>query len=399
MNANCSYIEMVMDQQDVDPIDRQWLKNLLQKHHSSLTDEQQQTHSKLIAKYPILRDKALVVAPMVEQSDLPFRILCRKYGANICFTPMIHARFFVKKKSYREKMFRFARLKQDQPLIAQICGNNKEILLEAAKMLEGYVDAIDINCGCPTKTAKRGRYGAFLLESRDYLVDVVKYLVDNLTTPLTVKVRILSQGLDESLKLYRKLAHIGISMLTVHGRTRSQKGEETGKADWHAIKKVVECVGDQIPVIANGSISNLDDVRECLEYTGADGVMSSESILEYPALFSDTETKAVDFKRIGPGRVAITREYLELCKEYPPHEGGGGTEFQCIQMHMQVFLHADFKNVPKLGDSLFGVRDLNVFHDVLNQVEAFQSTNNHSVEKERLTWYVRHRETKDNDKV
>ena len=217
-----------MDQQDVDPIDRQWLKKLLQKHHSSLTDEQQQTHSKLIAKYPILRDKALVVAPMVEQSDLPFRILCRKYGANICFTPMIHARFFVKKKSYREKMFRFARLKQDQPLIAQICGNNKEILLEAAKMLEGYVDAIDINCGCPTKTAKRGRYGAFLLESRDYLVDIVKYLVDNLTTPLTVKVRILSQGLDESLKLYRKLAHIGISMLTVHGRTRSQKGEETG---------------------------------------------------------------------------------------------------------------------------------------------------------------------------
>merc|ERR1712194_536611 len=166
---------------------------------------------------------------MVEQSDLPFRLLCRRYGANLCYTPMIHARYFVKKQSYRNKMFRFTddgakTNKLDRPLIAQLCGNNKDVLLEAAKILQHHVDAVDINCGCPTKTAKRGGYGAYLLESRDYLVGIVKYLVDNLSVPVTVKVRLLPQGIDQSLELYRKLVDAGASLLTVHGRTKSNRG-------------------------------------------------------------------------------------------------------------------------------------------------------------------------------
>ena len=86
-------------------VDRNWLRKLVQKHHhtSSRNEEEHQRRHELNNKFPILKDKALAVAPMVEQSDLPFRVLCRRYGANICYTPMIHAGYFTKKQSYRNQ--------------------------------------------------------------------------------------------------------------------------------------------------------------------------------------------------------------------------------------------------------------------------------------------------------
>jgi tRNA-dihydrouridine synthase len=267
-------------------IDRQWLVKLLQKHSSDprITPYYEELH----AKYPTLKNKALVLAPMVDQSDLPFRLLCRNYGTNLCFTPMIHAKMFQEKQGYRKKFWSFVNgtPPEDRPLIVQLCGSDVPSLLYTMKFImssPGGVDGFDLNCGCPQTIAKRGNYGAFLLEKDDgdLVVDVVRKLVKEVgdTIPISVKVRILPTGLDDSLKLYTRLVEAGASMLTIHGRTRFQKGLMTGKADWDAIKKVVELLGHRVPIIANGSISNLDDVRTCLEYSGVDGVMSSEAIL------------------------------------------------------------------------------------------------------------------------
>ena len=228
------------------------------------------------------------------------------------------------------------------------------------------------------------------------MVGIVKYLVDNLSVPVTVKVRLLPQGIDQSLELYRKLVDAGASLLTVHGRTKSNRGENISRTDWNAIRKVAECVGvgDRIPIIANGSISNLDDVRECIAYTGVDGVMSSEAILEYPPLYSETQTDAVGYRRTGPARLEIAREYLDLCKDFPPEKGGGGTRYQCIKMHLQVFCYMDWKDDPSLRDSLFHAPDLEHIHDILKQVETIQASKCHNVENERLSWYMRHRTDK-----
>jgi len=217
----------------------------------------------------------------------------------------------------------------------------------------------------------------------------------------------LPKGVDHSLELYRQLVDAGASLLTIHGRTRSNKGENTSRADWSAIRKVVECVGHRVPVIANGSISNLDDVRACLAETGADGVMSSEAILEYPPLYSDTETAAVQFKRTGPGRLQLAREYLEHCREFPPEKGGGGTRLQCIKRHLRIFFHEVWNDNPTLQDSLFPVRrhdfeklveshasEWDYFLSILDQVEAVQSSS-HRVEDERLSWYTRHQISKE----
>lgn len=324
IDTNCSSIRKTFE--------RTWLHVLLSKHSS---DTRLAPNHELYAHYPILKNKALVVAPMVDQSDLPFRLLCRRYGANLCYTPMIHAKMFVEKHAYRKKFWRYKQGTPscDMPLIVQLCGSDKGSLLKTVRYLQhaGTIDGIDLNCGCPQSIAKRGRYGSFLLEQEDLLVDIIKFLVDNVDCPVSVKVRLLPSGVLDSLKLYEKLIDAGAALLTVHGRNRFQKGLNTGQADWDAIRRVVDLLGHRVPIIANGSIGNLDDVIECLKITGADGVMSSESILEYPPIFTGTGTMAVDGRRIGLGRVALAREYLELCQEYPPEEGGQGKRlFLCV---------------------------------------------------------------------
>ena len=219
-------------------VDREWMSKLLQKHRGEATGEPQQ-RDRPPTTHPALRDKVLAVGPMVEQSDLPFRLLCRRHGANLCYTPMIHARYFVQKKSYRDRMFHFgnaAAAGRDRPLIAQLCGNNGEVLVAAARLLAQHVDAVDVNLGCPTKVARRGRFGAYLLESGDYVVGMVRHLAEHVPVPVTVKVRLLPGGVEETCDLCHKLVDAGAALIAVHGRTRCQRGATTGQADWDAIR-------------------------------------------------------------------------------------------------------------------------------------------------------------------
>jgi tRNA-dihydrouridine synthase 1 len=383
------------------PVDRFWLKKLIQKHSD---DERLVPYYKTLhAKYPILKDKALVVAPMVDQSDLPFRILCRNYNANLCFTPMVHAKMYHQKISYRRKFWSHTNgtPKEDRPLIVQLCGSDKEHLLYTIKDIihsAGGVDGIDLNCGCPQTIAKRGVYGAFLLEkdNGNLIVDVVKYLVEQVghLIPISVKVRILPSGVEDSLKLYGRLVDAGASMLTIHGRTRLQKGLKTGKSDWDAIRRVVQLYGgpNGIPIVANGGISNLDDVRECLEHTGVDGIMSSEGILEYPPLFTETGTEAVQNQRTGPGRVQITREFLDICQTYPPEEGGQGNGIKCVRAHVHRYLHEDLKGRNDVRKMIAFAQDLETLHKACDEIQKMHDDQNHVVAKEEeLSWYMRHR--------
>lgn len=112
-------------------VDRRWLQKLLQRHGHS-------------TKEPLY-----VLAPMVDQSDLPFRLQCRKYGTQLCFTPMVHAKLFTTMIEYERRFTLSNGPAVDRPLIAQICGGNPAQVLECALKLQPYCDGIDINCGCP----------------------------------------------------------------------------------------------------------------------------------------------------------------------------------------------------------------------------------------------------------
>ncbi|KAE9466849.1 hypothetical protein C3L33_01260, partial [Rhododendron williamsianum] len=192
------------------------------------------------AHWKKLGQPKLIVAPMVDNSELPFRMLCRKYGAEAAYTPMLHSRIFTETEKYRCQ--EFTTCKEDRPLFVQFCANDPDTLLEAARRVEPYCDYVDINLGCPQHT-----------------INYAKMLED-----------------------------AGCSLLAVHGRTRDEKDGKKVRANWSTIRAVKNAV--RIPVLANGNIRHMDDVASCLEETGADGVLSAESLLENPALFSGFQT-------------------------------------------------------------------------------------------------------------
>jgi tRNA-dihydrouridine synthase 1 len=364
------------------PIDRDWLRKLLQKHPNPTTPAD-------------LRTKALVVAPMVDQSDLPFRLQCRRYGSNLCYTPMIHSKLFVTSENYRAKFWMALgeMPKEDRPLIAQFCGSDPEMVLKAASYIKDHVDGIDLNCGCPQGIAKKGQYGAYLLEETETLLTLVRRMVNELGgVPITVKVRLLPTGVADSLILYQQLVDCGISLLCIHGRNRHQKQFRTGKCDWDAIRQAVDLLGHRIPILANGGISNLDDVRECLRVTGADGVMSSEAVLEYPPVFTESQTKGVGYKRLGPGRLDLAREYVELAKQYPPKHGGQGSGSKCIRGHMHKFLHEDLQEYADLRDRILEADTMPTIEKALGELAERHEQKQHSTENEALSWYIRHRD-------
>ena len=225
-----------------------------------------------------------IVAPMVDHSDLSYRMLTRKYGAELAYTQMFSSNCFVQSAELRSQLF--TTCPEDRPLIVQFCGNNPDTLLAAARMVEDRCDAVDINLGCPQGIAKRGHYGAFLMEELELLKSIVSTLSKGLKVPVTCKTRIYRNDFERSVKLCETLVDAGASMLTIHGRSREEKGNLVADCDWSMIARLKVHFGDRIPIIANGGIECLDDIHRCMTETGADGVMTSEAILENPALFT-----------------------------------------------------------------------------------------------------------------
>ena len=123
------------------------------------------------------------VAPMVDASELAFRMLCRKYGATCAYTPMMHARLFNETEKYRKEQF--TTCAEDRPLLAQFCANDPQVLLSAARHVEAHCDAVDINLGCPQRIARRGNYGSFLMEDLETVRKMVYTLATELSIPVT----------------------------------------------------------------------------------------------------------------------------------------------------------------------------------------------------------------------
>lgn len=196
----------------------------------------------------------------------------------------------------------------DRPLVAQFCGDDPVTLLAACRHVQDKCDAVDLNCGCPQGIARKGHYGAYLLDEPDLVVEIVRALARGLSCPVFVKIRI-QPNFDDTLSLARRLEEAGCSLLTVHGRTREQKGVNGCQCDWEAIARVKRALS--IPIIANGGVEQPEDLERCLAATGCDAVMTSEAALENPGMFGGVPTSRV-------GQSAVTREYIELARRHPP---------------------------------------------------------------------------------
>jgi len=238
---------------------------------------------------------------------------------------MFHSGNFARDPLYRSAQFQTC--PEDRPLVVQFAANDPETLLAAAKYVENQCDAIDINLGCPQKIAKRGRYGAFLLEEPTLVYSMVEILHKNLSIPVFCKIRLLST-LEKTLEFAKGLEMHGCQLLVVHGRTKEQVRSLQGASDWNVIKRIKEELS--IPVIANGSIQEFSDVQQCIDKTVVDGVMSADAVLRNPAFFSGAK----------PEPIKLMREYLELVKIYP-------TESKYISAHLYGIL-SYMLNTPNL---------------------------------------------------
>jgi len=223
----------------------------------------------------------VVLAPLAGYTDLPFRSVVKKFGADITVSEMISSNALVYKSAKTLKMIE--KSPNEDPYIVQIAGNNADLVKEAVLILNDIdgIDGIDLNCGCPAPKVFSHGSGSNLLGDLNKLEDILstvkKYSNKQYTT---AKVRI---GVNEKIPvdIAKAVEACGVDYMAVHGRTRA--GKYKAPVDYDAIKAMKEAVS--IPVIANGDIKDYAKAQEVLKHTGADGVMIGRGAIGKPWVF------------------------------------------------------------------------------------------------------------------
>ena len=259
-----------------------------------------------------LGDKPLLLAPMEDVTDVSFRYVCKKFGADMMYTEFISSDGLVRDAAgCLEKMKIYD---YERPVGMQVYGNIPDAMVESAKRMDAAgADVIDINFGCPvTKIARRGA-GSGMMKEPDKMVDITRRIVDAVSRPVTVKTRL---GWDENSKIIVELAErlqdAGIAALTIHGRTRCQMYK--GDADWTLIGEVKNNPRMHIPIIGNGDIKTPQDAAAAFDRYGVDGVMIGRASFGHPWIFKEIRHYLDTGEELPPmsvsDRVALAKDHL-----------------------------------------------------------------------------------------
>ena len=223
----------------------------------------------------------LILAPMAGITDLPFRQLCRRFGAGLAISEMVSADTSL--WGSKKTQTRLQHAGETTPVAVQIVGTDPKKLAEAARINVNYgADIIDINMGCPAKKVCKVAAGSALLRDEQLVGKILESVVKAVETPVTLKIR---TGWDKNSINALRIANIaqdsGIQMLTIHGRTRACKF--SGDAEYETIREVKQQVS--IPVVANGDISDEKKALQVLKFTGADAIMVGRAAQGRPWIF------------------------------------------------------------------------------------------------------------------
>jgi tRNA-dihydrouridine synthase B len=255
----------------------------------------------------------LLLAPMEDVSDPPFRAVCKEHGADLMYTEFISSEGLIRDAiKSRQKLDIFD---YERPIGIQIFGGDEEALSLSAKIVEATgPDLLDINFGCPVKKVVCKGAGAGVLKDIDLMVRLTKAVVNSTSLPVTVKTRL---GWDDQTKnieeVAERLQDVGIKALAIHGRTRTQMYK--GEADWTLIAKVKNNPRIHIPIFGNGDI---DSPQKALEYKnryGVDGIMIGRAAIGYPWIFREIKHFLATGELLPPPtldeRIAACKKHLE----------------------------------------------------------------------------------------
>lgn len=264
----------------------------------------------------------IFLAPMAGVTDMPFRRICKKYGAGVVYSEMISAKgLFYNDKKTAELM----QISSDErPCAIQIFGSDPNIMAEIIPKVMAYnPEFIDINMGCPTPKIVNNGDGSALLKNPALIGKIVRAVSDASSMPVTVKIR---KGWDDgsvnAVETAKIIEENGASAIAVHGRTRAQF--YSGEADWDIIRQVKQTV--KIPVIGNGDIWNAEDAKRMMEYTGCDAVMVARGAEGNPFIFRQInelfKTGSVSYYPTAQERIMQAIEHTEALAEFKGEERG-----------------------------------------------------------------------------
>lgn len=258
-----------------------------------------------------LPDFPLLLAPMEDVSDPPFRAVCKANGVDMMYTEFISSEGLIRdafKSKKKLDLFEY-----EHPIGVQLFGSNIESMRQSTEIATVVnPDLIDINYGCPVKNVACRGAGAALLQDIPKMVEMTKAVVNATHLPVTVKTRL---GWDESTKnveeVAERLQDIGIQALTVHGRTRAQLYK--GEADWTLIAAIKNNPRIKIPIFGNGDIDSPEKAVEWKNKYGVDGIMIGRASIGYPWIFNEIKHFVKTGEKLAPPTVA---DRVKVCKDH-----------------------------------------------------------------------------------
>jgi tRNA-dihydrouridine synthase B len=253
----------------------------------------------------------LLLAPMEDVSDPPFRYVCKKYGADLMYTEFISSEGLIRDAMKSKKKLDI--FDYERPIGIQIFGGDEEAMALSAKIVDAtQPDIVDINFGCPVKKVVCKGAGAGVLKDIDLMIRLTKAVVNSTNLPVTVKTRL---GWDDSMinimEVAERLQDVGVKALTIHGRTRSQMYK--GEARWSYIADVKNNQRIKIPIFGNGDIDSPEKALEYKNKYGVDGIMIGRASIGYPWIFNEIKHYFKTGTHLTPPTLA---NRVEVCKTH-----------------------------------------------------------------------------------
>jgi len=314
------------------------------------------------------RERPVFLAPMEDVTNAGFRVLCKRFGADMLYTEFISSDALIRdiKKTKQKALFD----DYERPIGIQIYGSDPDAMVEAAKICEeAKPDLIDINFGCPVRKIAGKGAGSGMMKTPELMVDITKKVVDAVNLPVTVKTRL---GWDEDSKIIVELAEelqdCGIAALTIHGRTRSQMYK--GEADWQLIGEVKNNARMHIPIIGNGDVTSPEIAKRRFEETGVDAIMVGRASIGAPWVFEEIR------QYLDTGESLPKREfswYLGILKEQLKYNVEWLGEMKGI-LHMRRHLAASpiFKGIPDFKQTRISMLRADKMNDIIDIMDGIE---------------------------